>query len=210
MPSLYSSAPKCLIFLFKNVFLVFFFLNFSFCSSVIFFMFLNCFPALSDSFLRIFGTIILNLLDNSWISSSLRLVTGSLLYSFGGDLFPDSSWSLQPYVGVFAFEAAVTSSGHYGLTLVSEDFHICNVWRAHYNMLWPQVYCYRVPNVCMCSNGCRRTWFLLGSDCWGPWHQQLCGPWWMLQEATKAAMAVGSSAAPPDPGARTDSSDGWS
>lgn len=42
--------------------------------------------------------------------------------------FPDSSWSLEPCIGVCTFEEAVTSSRLYGLTSIRKDLHL---WLEH-------------------------------------------------------------------------------
>lgn len=69
------------------------------------------------SFLSFLKTIILNYLsENLYIYISLGQVTGKLLHSFGGDMFPGFFFFYIPLntcIAFFVFEETITSSGLY-------------------------------------------------------------------------------------------------
>lgn len=91
-------------------------------------------------------TIVLNSMSNkSCISTSLRSVTKSLLYFFGGAIF---LWFFMiPVIlcGCPHIWSSFTSPRHFGLTLARKDPHLW-VW-ACWNELWSQVFLWRVPSV---------------------------------------------------------------
>ena len=120
--SLYSSTLG-LLFCFLNKFL-FFFLNLSLCSCIVFLMSYSCLSFFFYSSLIFFKRIILSSLpDYSLISISLGLVIEVLLVSFGCVMFPWLFMIQWVYICVCTFNKLGISSSLYRLSLEGKTLH---------------------------------------------------------------------------------------
>lgn len=133
--SLHSSAPK---FLFDSFLCFISLLYLSFCSCIVFLIYLSC---LSMCRVAVYASL-------EWLFWILcQALPGSPIIwdqfvevyhtPFAEPCFSDTSWSLKPCTGVCTFEEAVLSLRFYRPTSMREDFHL--QVDAQWSELGPQV-----------------------------------------------------------------------